>query len=43
MKSGERVGVDISRIIPLIENYKTDMNRGGWTGKEYKYDNKFDY
>ena len=41
MKSGERVGVDISRIIPLIENYKTDMNRGGWTGKEYKYDNKF--
>lgn len=41
MKSGERVGVDISRIIPFIENYKTDMNRGGWTGKEYKYDNKF--
>ncbi len=41
LKNGKSISVDINRIIPFIESYKTDMNRGGWTGKDYKYDNKF--
>ena len=40
-KSGSTIKLGLDRTVSYIKEYSVDMNKGGWTGEEFAYDNKF--
>ena len=40
-KSGSTIKLGLDRTLSYIKEYSVDMNKGGWTGEEFAYDNKF--